>query len=133
MTPAELRAFLAGNHRAVLVTRRRDGRLQSSPVVCAPEVGGAAVLVSVTQDRAKTRNLRRDPWATLCVLSDQFFGPWTQVEGEATIIDMPGAMAGLKDLYRAVQGEHPDWDDFEAAMERDRRCLIRIPLPVDPA
>jgi PPOX class probable F420-dependent enzyme len=129
MTSEELRTFLAGHHRAVLVTRRRDGRLQTSPVVCALDAAGDAVTISVTQDRAKTRNLRRDPWATLCVVSDEFFGSWTQVEGEATIVDLPDALDGLKTLYRAVQGEHPDWADFEAAMARDRRCLIRIPLP----
>ena len=127
MTADETRQFLRTHHRSVLTTRRADGRLQSSPVVHG--VVGDAVAISVTQDRAKTRNLRRDPWATLCVLSDEFFGTWTQVEGEATIVDLPDALEGLKALYRAVQGEHPDWADFEVAMERDRRCLIRLPLP----
>jgi PPOX class probable F420-dependent enzyme len=126
MTADETRQFLRTHHRSVLTTRRADGRLQSSPVVHG--VVGDAVAISVTQDRAKTRNLRRDPRATLLALSDEFFGPWTQVEGDAEIIDLPGAMDTLTALYRQVQGEHPDWADFEAAMVRDRRCIIRIPL-----
>jgi len=127
MTTDETRELVRTTHRSVLITRRRDGGLQSSPVVHGVDDEGF-VVISVTRDRAKTRNLRRDPRATLCVLSDAFFGPWAQIDGEAGIIDLPEAMDGLKALYRQVQGEHPDWDDFEAAMVRDRRCLIRIPL-----
>jgi PPOX class probable F420-dependent enzyme len=126
MTADETRAFVQANHRSVLITRRRDGRLQSSPVVHGVDDGH--VVISVTRDRAKARNLRRDPRATLCVLTDDFFGPWVQVEGDAEIVDLPAAMDGLKELYRQVQGEHPDWADYEAAMVRDGRCLIRIPL-----
>jgi PPOX class probable F420-dependent enzyme len=126
MTADETRQFLETHHRSVLTTRRADGRLQASPVVHG--VGGGAVLISVTQDRAKTRNLRRDPRATLLALSDEFFGPWVQVDGDAEVVDLPDAMDALKLVYRQVQGEHPDWADFEAAMVRDRRCVIRIPL-----
>ena len=86
------------------------------------------MVVSVTTDRAKTKNLRRDPRATLCVLSDGFFGPWVQIDGRTEVVDLPDAMDGLVDLYRSVQGEHPDWDDFRAAMERDHRCLLRITI-----
>jgi PPOX class probable F420-dependent enzyme len=127
MTADETRAFLRANHRSVLITRRRDGRLQSSPVVHGVDDEGY-VVISVTQDRAKTRNLRRDPRATLCALNDAFFGRWVQVDGDAHIVDLPDAMGGLEALYRQVHGEHRDWDDFAAAMVRDRRCLIRIPL-----
>jgi PPOX class probable F420-dependent enzyme len=127
VTPEDTPAFVRAHHRSVLITRRADGRLQSSPVVHGVDDDGC-VVISVTQDRAKTRNLRRDPRATLLVLTDDFFGPWVQLEGEAEIIDLPGAMDGLKALYRQVQGEHPDWADYEAAMVRDGRCLIRIPL-----
>lgn len=126
MTPDELDAFLDDHHRAVLVTRRADGeRLQTSPIVCAVDDEGR-VLISVTQDRAKTQNLRRDPRATLCVLDDGFFGEWRQVDGTAEVVDLPEAMPLLEHVYRAVSGEHDDWDDFRAAMERDRRCIIRI-------
>lgn len=86
------------------------------------------MLISVTVDRAKTKNLRRDGRATLCVLPDEFFGEWVQIEGSAEIVDLPDAMEGLVDLYRSVQGEHTDWAEFRAAMERDRRCLVRITI-----
>jgi PPOX class probable F420-dependent enzyme len=127
MTRDETLAFLRANHHSILVTRRRDGGLQTSPVVHGVDDEGF-VTISVTQDRAKTRNLRRDPRATLCAFTDGFFGPWVQVEGEATIVDLPDALDGLEALYRHVQGEHPDWADYEAAMVRDRRCLLRLPV-----
>jgi PPOX class probable F420-dependent enzyme len=116
-------------HHAVLVTRRQDGRLQTSPIVCATD--GDVVLISVTQDRAKTRNVRRDPRVTLCGLPDAFFGAWVQLDGTAEVVDLPEAMDGLVALYRHVSGEHPDWDEYRAAMERDHRCLLRI--TPDPA
>jgi PPOX class probable F420-dependent enzyme len=129
MTPDEQLAFVAEHHRAVLITRRQDGRLQSSPIACGVVDGHAAI--SVTQDRAKTRNIRRDPRVSVCVLSDEWYGPWTQIDGTAEVVDLPEAMDGLVALYRSVAGEHPDWDDYRAAMERDGRCLIRItPDPI---
>jgi PPOX class probable F420-dependent enzyme len=121
------RAFVRDNHRAVLVTRRADGRVQTSPIVCGVH-GDGRIAISVTDDRAKTKNLRRDARATLCVLNDGFFGEWTQIDGTAEIIPMPAALEGLKALYRQVAGEHPDWDDYAAAMERDRRVLLLISI-----
>ena len=126
MTPDQKRAFVRdNNHRAVLVTHRADGRLQTSPIVCGVHDDGR-IAISVTEDRAKTKNLRRDPHATLCVLSDSFFGSWTQIDGTAEILPMPQALDGLKALYRQVAGEHPDWDEYATAMERDRRVLLLI-------
>jgi PPOX class probable F420-dependent enzyme len=125
VSPDETIDFIRTHHRAVLTTRRSDDRLQSSPVVCAVDAD-RRVVISVTVERAKTKNLRRDPRASLCVLSDEFFGEWVQVDGSAAIIDLPEAMDGLIELYRSVQGEHPDWDEFRAAMKRDGRCLIQI-------
>jgi PPOX class probable F420-dependent enzyme len=128
MTPDEIREFVRTHHHCVLVTRRRDGGLQTSPVVCGVGDDGT-VHISVTQDRAKTRNLRRDQRATLCVFTDKFFGQWVQVEGAASIIDLPEAMPHLKALYRQVSGgDHPDWNEFEEAMVRDRRCIISVPV-----
>ena len=127
MTPDEKREFVRKNHRAVLVTHRTDGRLQTSPIVCAVHADGR-IAISVTEARAKTKNLRRDPRATLCVVNDGFFGEWTQIDGTTEIVEMPEALDGLKALYRAVAGEHPDWDDYAAAMARDRRVLLLIDI-----
>jgi PPOX class probable F420-dependent enzyme len=122
--------FVRSHAHAVLVTRRRDGRPQTSPVTVA--VADDGVLVISTRETAmKVKNLERDPVATLCVLSDGFFGPWIQVEGPVGIIRLPEAMEGLIDYYRRLSGEHPDWDDYRAAMERERRVLLR--LTVDAA
>ena len=76
----------------------------------------------------KTHNVRRDPRVSLCVLSEGFFGEWIQVDGRAEVIPLPEAMDGLVDVYRKVAGEHPDWDDFRAAMVRERRVLLRIEI-----
>jgi PPOX class probable F420-dependent enzyme len=118
-------AFVRENHRAVLVTRRRDGRVQTSPIVCGVD-DDDRIIVSVTSDRAKTKNARRDPRVAVCVFNDAFFGAWVQIDGTADVVPMPDAMDGLKYLYRQVAGEHPDWDDFERAMVDDGRVLLRI-------
>lgn len=127
--PAGKVDFVRSNHHAVLITRRSGDRVQSSPIVCGVDDDGR-VIISVTADRAKTKNLRRDPRASLCVLPDEFFGQWVQIDGTAEVVDLPEAMPGLIDLYRQVSGEHPDWDEYRASMERDGRCLVRI--TVDP-
>jgi PPOX class probable F420-dependent enzyme len=123
----EARAFVRSNHRAVLATMRRDGTPQLSPVACGVDDNGA-VVVSTREPAAKTRNVRRDPRAWLCVMSDGFYGQFVQVEGAATVVSLPEAMDGLIDYYRSVSGEHPDWDDYRAAMEREQRVLIRLEL-----
>ena len=84
------------------------------------------MLVSTRETALKTRNLRRRPYASLCVFTDGFFGEWVQVEGDAEIISLPDAMDLLVDYYRRVSGEHPDWADYRAAMARDRRVIVRI-------
>jgi PPOX class probable F420-dependent enzyme len=86
------------------------------------------VLISTRETAVKTRNLRRDPRASLCVLNDGFFGDWIQAEGTAEVVPLPEAMELLVSYYRSVVGEHPDWDDYRAAMERDRRVIVRISL-----
>jgi PPOX class probable F420-dependent enzyme len=121
------RDFLRSNHRAVLYTRRADGRSQLSPVICAVDADGR-VVVSTREPAMKTRNLRRDPTASLCVFTDGFFGDWVQVDGTAEVVSLPDAMEPLVDLYRAVAGEHPDWADYRAAMERERRVLVRVTI-----
>jgi PPOX class probable F420-dependent enzyme len=126
MTPEEARAFVAGNHRAVLVTRRREGGLQTSPVTVGADDEG--VVISSRQTAYKTRNIRRDPNVTLCVFTDPFFGPWIQIEGRAELVSLPEAMEGLVDYYRRIRGEHPDWDEYRRAMEADDRVLIRVSI-----
>ena len=121
------REFMRVNHRAVLATRRSDGLPQLSPVTVG--VGGdGRVLISTRETAMKTKNLARDPHASLCVLNDGFFGEWVQAEGTAEIIHLPEAMDLLVDYYRRVSGEHPDWDDYRDAMRRDRRVIAAITL-----
>jgi PPOX class probable F420-dependent enzyme len=123
----EARSFLRQNHRAVLATMRRDGTPQLSPVTCAVDDSGA-VIVSTRETAAKTHNVRRDPRAWLCVLNDGFFGQFVQLEGSVSVVALPEAMDGLIDYYRSISGEHPDWDDYRAAMEREQRVLLRLEL-----
>jgi PPOX class probable F420-dependent enzyme len=117
--------FLRAHHRAVLATSRADGRPQLSPVLCVADDQGR-VLISTRETALKTRNLRRDPRASLCVFTDGFFGEWVQVEGDAEVISLPAAMDLLVDYYRRVAGEHSDWADYRAAMIRDQRVIVRI-------
>ena len=127
MDLATAQQFLTAYHRAVLSTRRRDGRPQLSPVTVGVDAAGRAI-VSSRETAYKTRNLRRDPRASLCVFDDGFFGPWVQVDGTAEVLSLPDAMELLVDYYRRVAGEHPDWADYRRAMERERRVLLRISI-----
>ena len=125
MSAAHAQQFLRDHHRAVLATLRADGRPQLSPVLCAVDDQGR-VLISTRETAVKTRNLRRDPFASLCAFSDGFFGEWVQAEGTAEVISLPDAMDLLVDYYRMISGEHPDWGDYRAAMVRDRRVIVRV-------
>jgi PPOX class probable F420-dependent enzyme len=123
----EARKFLREHHRAVLATYREDGSPQLSPIMTDVDPEGMAV-ISTRETAMKTHNIRRDRRVSLCVISDEFFGRWIQVDGVATIVSLPEAMDGLVDYYRRVAGEHPDWDEYRAAMEKERRVLVRISL-----
>ena len=127
MDPGQAADFLRAHHRAVLATSRADGRPQLSPVLCVADDEGR-VLISTRETAVKTRNLRRDPRASVCAFTDGFFGEWVQAEGDAEIISLPDAMDLLIDYYRRVAGEHSDWADYRAAMVRDRRVIVRITL-----
>lgn len=117
--------MIRGQHRAVLATVRGDGKPQLSPV--AAGVVGDAVVISSRETAMKVHNVRRHPFASLCVFPDTFFGgTWVQVEGPAEVVSLPEAMEQLVEYYRAVVGEHPDWDDYRAAMEREKRVVIRL-------
>jgi PPOX class probable F420-dependent enzyme len=122
-----VRTFLAGHHRAVLATKRSDGSPQLSPIAVGVDDRGYAV-ISTRETAMKTRNIRRDPAVTVCVLTDEWYGEWLWFSGSADILSLPEAMEPLVSYYRGVAGEHPDWDDYRAAMERERRVLLRITI-----
>ena len=117
--------FIKSNHHGVIATTRSDGRTAMSPIACDVDPDGK-VVVSTRETAMKVKHLTRDPNVAICVINDGFFGEWVQVEGTAEIVHLPEAMEGLVDYYRRVAGEHPDWDDYRAAMERERRVLLRI-------
>ncbi|HEU0132809.1 MAG TPA: PPOX class F420-dependent oxidoreductase [Mycobacteriales bacterium] len=125
MDADRLRGFVRDNHRAVLATRHADGRPQLSPVLVAVAPDGR-LAVSTRETAVKTRNVRRDPRVSLCLLDDGFFGDWALAEGVAEVLSLPEAMEPLVRYYRDVAGEHPDWDEYRAAMERERRVLLLV-------
>jgi PPOX class probable F420-dependent enzyme len=118
-------AFIRDNHRAVIATTRSDGRVALTPVAACVD-GGGKVVVSTRGTAMKVAHLRRTPYASLLALNDGFFGEWAQVEGPVEVVELPDAMEGLVDYYRRVAGEHPDWDEYRAAMEREQRVLLRL-------
>lgn len=117
--------YIRANHHAVLATTRADGTPQLSPVAVAVDQAGR-VVVSSRETAVKTRNLRRDPRAFVCVFPDRFFGSWVQVNGTVEVLSLPDAMEPLVDYYRSVAGEHPDWPEYRRAMEAERRVLLRV-------
>ncbi|MBJ7609540.1 MAG: PPOX class F420-dependent oxidoreductase [Candidatus Dormibacteraeota bacterium] len=117
--------FLRQNGQAVLATHRRDGGVQLSPVLATVD-DESRVVVSTRETAIKTLNLRREPRASLCAISQGFFGEWHTVEGTVEIVSLPAAMDGLIDYYRRASGEHPDWDEYRRAMEAERRVLLRL-------
>ena len=117
--------FVRPRHRMTLVTRRSDGSLQASPVTGGVDEQGRIVVASYPQ-RAKAVNLRRDPHATVLVHSDDWDGPYVQVDGTAEVIDLPDAVEPLVDYFRSISGEHPDWEEYRQAMRDQGKCLIRI-------
>ena len=124
---AALLEFLRPRHKSLLVTSRSDGRPQMSPVTCGVDTDGR-IVVSTYPDRAKARNARRDPRVSVCVVSDDWDGPYVQVDGHAEVLDMPAAEDDFVDYYRSIAGEHPDWDEYRQAMHRQNKSLIRITI-----
>jgi len=117
--------FLRPRHRAVLLTRRAGGGPQLSPVTFGVDVEGR-IVVSTYPQRAKVANARRDPAVSLCVLSDDWDGPWVQVDGQAEVLDLPEALEPLVEYFRVISGEHPDWDEYRAAMVKQGKSLLRV-------
>jgi PPOX class probable F420-dependent enzyme len=127
LTADEVRAFIRSHHRGVLATLRQDGGPQLSPVLVGVDDDGS-LIISTRESAMKTANVRRTGRAWVCVFEDGFFGRWVQAEGPATVESLPGVMDALVRYYRLAAGEHPDWDDYRAAMQRDRRVLLRIQI-----
>ncbi|MEV2240766.1 PPOX class F420-dependent oxidoreductase [Micromonospora sp. NPDC049891] len=123
----ELLDFLRPRHRVVLMTTRADGRPQSSPVTAGVDAEGRLVISSYPE-RAKVANIRRDPRVSACVLSDDWNGPWVQIDGDAEVLDLPEALEPLVEYFRGISGEHPDWDEYRQAMRRQGKSLIRITI-----
>lgn len=125
MEISEALDFVRQHHNGVLGVSRADGKPQLSPVNATVDDGGL-VVISSRETAYKVRSLRERPFASYCAFTDRFYGDWVQIEGPARIVSLPEAMEPLVDYYRSISGEHPDWDDYRAAMERDRRVLISI-------
>ena len=121
----DLLDFIRDRHHAIVITARADGCPQASPVTCGVDEEGR-IVVATYPSRAKTRNARRDPRVSVVVLSDDFGGPWVQVDGDAEVIDVPEAVEPLVGYFRAIAGEHSDWADYRAAMLRQGKSLLRV-------
>ena len=118
------REFVRTHHRAVLATRTSSG-IQQSPVLVGVDDEGR-LTVSSRETAFKTKNLRADPWAQLCVLPDGFFGDWVYVEGRVDVLSLPEAEEPLVEYYRAASGEHPDWAEYRASLHDQRRVALLL-------
>ncbi|GAA1961341.1 PPOX class F420-dependent oxidoreductase [Catenulispora subtropica] len=127
-TPVDLNGlleFVRPRHRALLITRRTDGTPQASPLTCGVDDSGRLVM-STYPERAKTANARRDSSVSVVILSDEWNGPWVQIDGEAEVLDVPESVEPLVEYYRTIAGEHPDWDEYREAMVKQGKSLIRV-------
>jgi PPOX class probable F420-dependent enzyme len=124
VTREELLDFISSRHHAIVITTRADGTPQTSPVTCGVDEG--KTVVATYPERAKTRNARRHPQVSVLVLSDDFGGPWVQVDGTAEVLDVPEATEPLIGYFRSISGEHSDWDEYREAMVRQGKSLLRI-------
>ena len=119
--------FLRPRHHMILLTWRRDGSTQGSPVTAGVDNEGR-IVVATYPERAKAVNVARRPQASVIVLSEEFNGPWVQVDGDAELITLPDAVEPLVDYFRAISGEHSDWAEYRQAMVDQGKALIRITL-----
>ena len=124
---AALLEFMRPRHRVVLTTAKRNGDPQLSPVTAGVDEAGR-VVIATYPERAKSHNARRHPEVGLLVLSDEWNGPWVQVDGRAEVLDLPDALEPLVDYFRSIAGEHDDWDEYRAAMQRQGKSLIRVTI-----
>ena len=124
----DAREFLRKHHWGILATRRKNGNLQISPVTVGLDAQGRAI-ISSRETAYKVNNLRRDPRAALCAVTNSFHGEgWVQINGNAEIISLPDALDILVYLQRQAYGEHKSWREFHERMARERRVIIRITI-----
>ena len=121
----QLLEFVRPRHRMVLVTHRRDGTPQLSPVTGGVD-GEARIVISTYPDRAKTKNARRTPEASVLVLSDEWNDAWVQIDGPVELLDVPDSVEPLVEYFRVIAGEHDDWDEYRTAMIRQGKSLLRL-------
>jgi len=121
----QLLDFVRPRHNMILMTRRQAGSVQASPVTGGVDDDGR-IVISTYPERAKAVNLRREPAATVLVLSDRFGDAWVQVDGDAEVLDLPDALEPLVQYFRCISGEHPNWDDYREAMRQQGKSLVRI-------
>jgi PPOX class probable F420-dependent enzyme len=117
--------FMAGKHRWVLATTRADRRPQMS-LVTGGMLPSGQLSISTYPERVKARNVRRNHLVSVGVLGENFNDPWIQIDGTAVVIDMPHAADHLVDYFRSISGEHPDWDEYRAAMTEQNKSVILI-------
>ena len=126
VTRDELLDFIRTRHHGIVITTRKDGRPQASPVTCGMDDDGR-IVIATYPERAKTRNARRDPdHVSMLILSDDFGGPWVQLDGTAEVFDVPEAVEPLVEYFRSIAGEHPDWAEYRQAMVAQGKSLLRI-------
>ena len=131
----QLLEFVRPRHRGLLATTRRDGRPQMSPLSIGVD-GAGRVVTATYPERAKTRNARRDSRVSVLVLSDDWDGPWVQVDGTAEVLDAAGpdrhpdpvALDAFVDYFRCIAGEHPDWAEYRGAMVAQGKSLLRVTI-----
>jgi len=117
--------FVRPRHHALLITRRADGSPQASPLTCGVDDSGRLVM-STYPERAKTANARREAAVSVVVLSDEWNGPWVQIDGDAEVLDVPESVEPLVEYYRNISGEHPDWAEYREAMVKQGKSIIRV-------
>lgn len=121
----ELRDHLRGRNHWILATTRRDGRPQMSMVTGGMTDDGT-LAISTYPMRVKAKNARRNPDVSILVMGEAFNDAWVQIDGQATVLDMPEAGDAFVEYFRCISGEHPDWDEYRQAMADQGKCIVLI-------
>jgi len=122
---SELAEHLRGRHRWVLATTRGDGRPQMS-MVTGGMIADGRLAISTYPERVKAKNARRNALVSVAVMGEEFNDAWVQIDGEAEVLDLPGAGDAFVEYYRSISGEHPDWDEYRQAMVDQGKCMILV-------